>query len=388
MSLMHEAFDSINAASLQSLIDSGVPESFQLEYKREPYGRAAQDRKEFVKDVTAFANASGGHLVIGLDEANGVATALTPIAGDPDAEMLRMEQMLLGGVEPRAAGIRMRAIPVAGGHCIVLRIPSSWNPPHRVTIEGSNRFYVRHNTLSAEMNVEELRVLFNRGATAQERALAWRRERLALIRADQTSSPVALRPATLVLHIMPVLPRQGAVLPNYHADLNRLRPWRPLHSYHGDNARYNFDGLLTIGQGDNRAYYLQLFRNGAVEALQSGIGNVAGADRRLPAGHLERMVLEALPRILDGLNSVEIGPPYTVMMTLLCVQDLQLTGAHQGNTPFDRDSYELPPVVINELGPAHSYDPIMKAAFDALWQAAGDYQAENFDADGRWTLRR
>jgi hypothetical protein len=385
MSLTHEDFERINAATLQALIDNAVPEGPMLEYKRDPYTRAPQDRREFLKDVTAFANASGGHLVIGVDEAEGVARAIAPIAGlDLDEEMRRMEQMLLNGVEPRTIGIRMRVIPVSGGHCIVLRIPGSWNPPHRVTTDGINRFYFRHTTNSAEMSVEELRVLFNRGATAQERAFEFRRERLALIEAGNTPVPIQVRPATLVLHIVPVLARQQVVFPNYHQNANLLRPWQPLRIQNGSTPRYNFEGLVIYDSTPLQSYYLQLFRTGAVEAVQSGIG----AEHRLPAQHLERLLFDALPRLFTGLNNAEIAPPYAVMITLLRAQNLQLAGLYEGNRPFDRDIYELPPVIVNELGPNESYDAVLKPAVDAIWQAAGDYQSENFGPDGRWLLRR
>lgn len=39
------------------------------------YGDSDADRKEFLKDMSAFANARGGHPIIGIDEAAGVPTA-------------------------------------------------------------------------------------------------------------------------------------------------------------------------------------------------------------------------------------------------------------------------------------------------------------------------
>jgi hypothetical protein len=40
---------------------------------------ADDDKREFLKDVTALANTSGGHVIIGMAAVDGVATSLQPI---------------------------------------------------------------------------------------------------------------------------------------------------------------------------------------------------------------------------------------------------------------------------------------------------------------------
>src|SRR4051812_46354373 len=101
MALSTLAFDQIGEAHLQALVDAGVPEGVLLEYKRESYGRADADVKEFLKDVSSLANTSGGHLIIGMDEVGGVATALVPLQGiDPDKERQRLENLARDGLEP------------------------------------------------------------------------------------------------------------------------------------------------------------------------------------------------------------------------------------------------------------------------------------------------
>jgi hypothetical protein len=66
-------FDNIKVADLQELVDAGATESQVLEFKRDAYGSADADKKELLKDVSSFANMHGGHLVIGIEGAQGVA---------------------------------------------------------------------------------------------------------------------------------------------------------------------------------------------------------------------------------------------------------------------------------------------------------------------------
>jgi len=50
-------FDSINEALLQSLVDNSVSEKKTIEYKQSLPSNSYEDIKEFLADVSAFANA-------------------------------------------------------------------------------------------------------------------------------------------------------------------------------------------------------------------------------------------------------------------------------------------------------------------------------------------
>lgn len=142
MSIERTDFDAISENDLQQLVVGQVPEGLRLEYKRAAYGTSDADKRELLKDVSALANASGGHLIIGIVEGDGVARELIGLdAAVVDSELLRMENLVHSGIEPRIAGMRMRQIALANGkQAIVLRIPRSWNSPHRVIAQGVNRF--------------------------------------------------------------------------------------------------------------------------------------------------------------------------------------------------------------------------------------------------------
>ena len=60
--------EKIDKAAIESLITNSVPESRTLEYKERLPGNSEQDKHEFLADMTAIANASGGDLVYGIKE--------------------------------------------------------------------------------------------------------------------------------------------------------------------------------------------------------------------------------------------------------------------------------------------------------------------------------
>src|SRR5688500_14165723 len=113
MSLSHIPIASIEAADLQRLVENGVIESRTLDYKQEGVGGKEAERKEFLKDVSALANANGGDLVIGIQSKGGVPSAVLGITvANIDAEIQRLENMIRDNIEPRLIGHEIRSIPL------------------------------------------------------------------------------------------------------------------------------------------------------------------------------------------------------------------------------------------------------------------------------------
>jgi predicted HTH transcriptional regulator len=63
--LVYPAFDK---SYLQNLINNKIPESKILDYKRDKIGRKDTNKKEFLFDVSSFANIDGGNLILWVDE--------------------------------------------------------------------------------------------------------------------------------------------------------------------------------------------------------------------------------------------------------------------------------------------------------------------------------
>ena len=145
MGLSDKPLSQLTENDLFALVADKEAEGKTLDYKRDSVGKGDTEKKEFLYDVTSFANTLGGHLIFGMDEKNGEAINLADLAGiDPDQEILRLEQMLRDGVRPPIVGVESVRVPLSGGNvAIVMRIPKSWNPPHQVTFQKAFRFYGR-----------------------------------------------------------------------------------------------------------------------------------------------------------------------------------------------------------------------------------------------------
>jgi hypothetical protein len=388
--LSNRVFDDIAEADLVQLIGV-VGEGLLIDYKRDAYGRSDADVKEFLKDVSSFANTSGGHIVIGMSEEEGVASSLSPLRENVDQELQRLENLVRDGIEPRIVGIRMKAVPIlSGGYAVVIRVPRSWNTPHRVSARNTNRFYGRSSAGAYELSIPELRGLFLLAPSLQESVRNFRDDRLARVAAGRGSAPLLAHPGTMILHVVPV----SAFANPQQIDLNRamelqesLRPMGTM----GFTPRLNFDGFVNLRGAETPSLpgYTQLFRNGIIEAVRVGILREHEKQLLLPSIPFERYPIEVIPMYLDALRGLEIAPPVILMITLLGMEGSVLGVSNEENLfdpppPFDRSKFDLPEIVIEEYGSSEDYIRAVRPAFDAMWNAAGRMRSPHFDESGLW----
>ncbi len=163
--------DQLTADQIRQLIDV-VPESQYLDFKERPRkGPSESDgfsdweseaaRKELAKDISAFANADGGWLVLGIraqKESPATARAITAI---PKPEILgeKLLASMASRISPPLHGVRARGIATDsdGSGVIVFRIPSSPNAPHAVERgEASLSVHIRRNSEARPMSMLEI----------------------------------------------------------------------------------------------------------------------------------------------------------------------------------------------------------------------------------------
>src|SRR5207248_8524311 len=113
----------IAEANLQDLITRQVPESKTIDYKKELPGNGNGPRKDYLADLSSFANAAGGHLVYGVAATSGVPTRLVGIAGDADKAILRLEEMARDGIRSPITGMEFSSVTLdVGGVVTPVRV--------------------------------------------------------------------------------------------------------------------------------------------------------------------------------------------------------------------------------------------------------------------------
>jgi hypothetical protein len=376
------------------LIKNSVHEDRELDYKETLPDQSPDSHRNFLYDASSLANAAGGLLIFGVRERRDSGGKPT---GEPeeavglanfnqDAEILRLDSMLRDGIEPRIPEIRPHVVRgLKNGSALVLAVPKSRAGPHMAKHGGTARFYTRNNRGNEPMNYHQIREAFAASSTVIEKARHFRDERIQKI-AVGAGLPTELGGrARSVLHLIPlsaigVPDAVDILLPKREINLLPAPGWL---SNSSSGQTLNFDGFARTVR---ESCYAQLFRFGAIEAVDSHLLNFAST---IPWPTLETEVLEQTIRYLKCLDTLGCDPPIGVALTLINVQGFPIAAdgppSFASSQGLDREILQIPEVV------AESFDgdvpTLVRPIFDTLWQSCGRERSHSYDAEGKCILK-
>ena len=202
--MLNKPLEEINQTDLQHLVDNSVMEGKSIEYKLELPGKTDSDRKEFLSDVSSFANTSGGDLIYGVKEKDGIPVEIVGVtAQNIDEEKRRYDSLIQDGIEPRIQ-VTIHPVKVSQSKiALVLRIKRSWIGPHRVVFKGHDKFYARNSAGKYPLDTVQLRAAFNLSETQSKRIRDFKTERIAKLVSDDTPVPF-IHGGKIVLHLIPL----------------------------------------------------------------------------------------------------------------------------------------------------------------------------------------
>jgi len=406
--MIQKNFDDITKADVDFLVVNKIGEIKTLEYKEKLPGSQDSDKKEFLADISSFANASGGDLIYGIKEAldaNGKKTGqpakVAPLQGiTSDEAKLQIENLIRTGIEPR---IPVHVKSIEGydtdgkGFVILVRVPQSFASPHMVTFKNTSRFYCRNSAGKYQLDVQEIRNAFLAADSQAERVHSFLQNRLAKIMANETPVPLSTE-HRLVLHILPLYPFLNRQRLQLNSNRNLVTDFRPIGASGWDHC-YNLDGFITYDRDyENKTLndgYCLVFFNGIIESVYSDILRVKGGKKPqkgemafIASVAYERYIIEAIKNYFKGYKALGIEAPAVISMALLgCKGAYMWTDYSSGldSQPIDRGVAILPEVQVGSFD--EEIPTVMKPIFDAVWNACGFSHSYNYTENGTWNVR-
>lgn len=386
--MISKNLNQIAKEDLQLLIQDSVPEGKTIEYKIQFPDNSDAARKEFLADISSFANASGGDLIFGMEENSGIPTSIVGITTDnPDLEIRRFEDIIRSGIEPRV-GVAVHTVKLSDNKIVfIFRINKSWLSPHRVIYKSHDKFYSRNSAGKYPLDTNELRTAFNLSQTLVDKIQQFKVGRISELYANNT--PISSFPdgAKVVLHLIPF----ESFDPDKSLDLSPIlqdsRKLPPIFSSDW-NRQINFEGIMTYS--NSKKSYVQLYRKGILEAVDNGMLNPENKDGRLViAGYgYEERLLRSLYFYLKTLKELGVNPPIVCFLTLMGVKDYvmeyQDIFADEGHK-IDKDILQLPEKIIISFDTKPT--EILRPIFDHIWNACGLEKSLNFDEHGNFVKR-
>jgi hypothetical protein len=391
---MPDEIQKIVELDLQNLVTNQVAESRTLEYKQTLPGGSDDDKKEFLADVSSFANTVGGDLFYGIKATNGIASEVVGIAlSNTDAEILKLESILTSGLQPRISH-QIHPITLATGNVVfVIRVRPSFLAPHRVIFKSVDRFYGRGSAGKYSLDTEQLRSAFLQSETVTNKIRDFHTNRILEIEADRTPFPL-MSANRIIIHLIPLEAFSSNInvtqeqMKIASANTNAIRPMMA----HGWNLPVpNIDGWACDAgtpQGKTRSY-LQIFRKGVVEAVESSLLERDGS-LMIPTYTFEAEIIDHVKQCLGLLKSFGIVTPIYIFVTLTNVAGLKLgydtsRRFRDESTPIKQNILNLPECVMQDYN--DDVAKILHPSLNIVWNACGMEKSLNYDNDGNFIVQ-
>lgn len=323
--------DELKASHIQNLVNDRELESQYLEFKRQlPIFENKDSVSDMCGDIAAFANASGGYLIYGIDEASSdrenvkCASAIVDTSrGDEDTLLQRMSQIVQSGIEPKGFRVRIRIVTCDDEKkVVVVRVSESFRKPLRV--KGNGRWYVRVNNLNSQMEYHQIHDFFQNSDRLTERVHTFRDERLAAILSNDSIAPFA-RDKLIVYHFVPLLSFQG----EYQADLgvfmSRLM-YPPACNGISGISRPTMDGVafFGIGAGDGRVLQskTEIFRSGVIEMVDAF--TIPQYENEIKLEELNAAIVHAIRDGKSALDTIKVSGRIAFFLSIVNVGGMAL----------------------------------------------------------------
>lgn len=398
--MIDKNIDQISIDDIKNIAEASVIEKKTLEFKAVLPGKSYNDRKEFLADVSSFANTEGGYIVYGINESYiGREINLENIGfenSDIDSEISRLEDLLRQAISPRM-NADIGVVKNSNKFVVIIRVDPSLDAPHRVILEGHDKFYKRNSNGKYPMDVGELRTSFIKTSSLIDRVKGFVNQRIFDIKAGDTPLPIMSGDCFLAIHVIPISSfttdhrlNNDTILALREAKYTDFRPFHET----GWSYRINLDGVLAYSSNRRdeniTRTYAQLYRDGKIEIVESSVFESIRDESRggvIPMVWLETRIMDYVEDMVQLLINISFNPPFYVYLTLAGIKDLKIS--LPSNLRYIDDvalinvnDLRLPPVIIDggDFNKFEKFKPI----FDVIWNAGGFSGSLNFDKDGNY----
>ena len=386
--MINKSFDDVFEQDLINLKNNSVQESKNIEYKKLLNISTKEDKMEFLANISSFSNTNGGDLLIGISEKKGVPDSIEGIdIDDPDKEINKLENLIRDGIEPNIVGIEIKSIALSNSkNVLFIRIPKSWNLPHRIIYRGYDKFYARNNSGKYPMDVGELRNAFNLSSTLNERIQRFKTNRVLKIMANETTNNF-VDGAKIILHLLPLSSFSPAKYYNLNDIYQNPGLVKPIYC-DGWSRRINFDGFFSyrsLPNSNKINTYVQLYKNGIIEAVDNGLLHCRSNIPTISIILLENKIVEAINNYIRVLNSLMVDFPILVYISMINIKGYQLYSDEfkiRGSKEIENNTLFLPEFLLenNQI----CIENILKNTFDSIWNACGYRRSFHYDENDKW----
>jgi len=381
--------DEITLTDIKNLIENEVPEGRTIEYKADLNIKNDEERREFLADISSFANADGGDIIFGITEnrESGFPENIVGISiSNLDEDLRRVNSIIETGLQPRIFPIQNKHIKLENGkYLLIYRIKKSWNGPHRIIFKSWDKFFSRNSKGKYPLDVSELRNAFNLSESRFDKIRSFIQRRSHEIYYGDYPVQMEVGPK-VICHVIPA----NAFDPQNTIDLSQnIRFIENISTLTGYQSRgnFNFDGIMKTSCNPVKKTvfeYVQIYRNGVIESV-GGEFLLGIQESCIPLKHFEDKVIEACKNYIKNMKEMNIENPIFIFITIvgaqnftMCVNKGRFFGEPQ---KIRKEILQLPDLIVNDFDLI--IEDELKKTFDGLANACGLERSEYYDNEGK-----
>ena len=396
--MLREQIDCISLEDIKSLIDNSVCENKMLDYKRELHIETDSDKKEFLADISSFANSTGGDIIFGIEEdaVNKIPINIVGITYDNEDKLIRkLEDLIRQSIQPVILNIEYKVIEIKKDICIlIVRIPQSIIAPHRVEFKGHNKFYTRNNKGKYQMDVSELRIAFNSGLELDKRIENFKMDRYYQLLSNKynkfpNDSPI------LVVHYIPISAfslnnKKMLNLANIKDEMNNCSS-KALGC--SNTKQISMDGICIDYKNGNHSSMAKYKIDGIIEKASVKFFRKDYEFTDISPSKTINYIngYQILNTLIDDFNEVKryyekigIHTPIIVSYAILNAfgYTIPTKDWHDVLNTIDRELLCIENLYIESL--EKNVEELLQPTFDAIWNACGYEKCPAYDKDNMY----
>lgn len=380
MNLLNIDINQISLQDLERLVTDEIAESKTVEYKENLNLSTGDCRKEFLADLSAFSNTQGGDILFGVRESAGIAAEILGIEiNDTDQRKQQVENLIRDGISPRIP-YEINFINIEDNNYVIfIRLKPSLNNPHRVIFSSHDKFYKRNSSGKYPMDLDELRDSFLSSSSTVEKIRNYRTNRIYEVASGNTPVPLIDTEHLFMIHIIP----DPNINSSHNLDSDTMKRFkegdlmgrlRPINAG-GWSPRINMDGVVAYSgaETDRRRTYIQLSRNGNIEAVESTVLARDDENPTVPATYLQNTSNEFVSNYIGLLQELGFTGPFYVMFTLLGIKNYTVAIPNRyvftDVEPITQDRILLPEIILENEN--DNISEKISNVFSIVWNASG-----------------
>lgn len=396
--MISKKINDITIEDIISLVENSVCESKTLDYKKELHLESDLDKKEFLADISSFANSTGGDIIFGIEEDSNdkIPTNIVGIPYENEDKLIRrIEDFIRQSIQPIILNIEYKVIEIKKDTCIlIIRIPQSLISPHRVEFKGHNKFFTRNNKGKYQMDVSELRIAFNSGLDLEKRIEEYKQERYYEILLNKYKNLIEDLPI-FVVHYIPISTLNGSktnLLP-------QTKIKEEMNNCSSKALGVGYEKTITI---DSVSIKHNLGGTSAIANYKTN-GIIEKATTRFFRKQFEftdispRKIMDYINgyQLIDSLikdfyevrkyyEKVEVDTPILVCCSILNSANYTIPTNmfHDVLNKIDRDMLYINNLYVENFD--KSIEEILKPIFDSIWNACGYEQCPAYDENKKY----